>query len=721
MAQNKGKKFLLLLAAFMMACLMVSTAAASERKYRVIFLPNGGSGSMDAQEMETDAPSLLPECRFNREGYVFINWNTDPAGNGTSYPAGGPAGNLAQAGQEVSLYACWAKPEDSYTVHYSGNGAVAGQADDHILFYGKDGALSAGGFSRGGYRLKEWNTTPDGTGTAYALGTDIKAPLPGAEKGSVTLYAQWVRTDIPTRDITVHMRWDDENDTDGLRPSAWVLELTGSDGSVRTQTGTALTCVFDSLPQQEEDGTPIIYHIRASRPRGYSVILPSGGKVTGNQITITWEHEVDPSSVTVRGTFDDEENADGFRPSTVTLKLTGGGKTYSERVSVSGNGKYEYQFVSLPSYEGGEEASYKLKISEVSGYHTDIDKEGAGSYEVTHTREPEQMDIHVKTVWDDQGDSQKLRPQSFQAVLKSDYSTKSAYLNAENGFSTVFEDMQIYKDGKKISYKLAAAGSSSYEASISGNAQDGFTITQKLVSTKKNPDNGNLEGTGQDSEHPGNVGGTDMPSENQTDDKGQATAYIRTIWDGQEPADVSGILKGDDGSEISWSIPAGKAGRWIAISVKQGVSYTLEADVLNDRKASLQTTGEGARRFTLSFHASDGENEATEAAGTENDQDFTGTSSRDKQKQAGSVIRIGGQAQEETGISPEAPDTEENDGADVYTRDKDGKLVTVKEAAPEDKRLIPTDQKNDDRMLAVAAGFFIILAVSIALVSKKKK
>lgn len=115
------------------------------------------------------------------------------------------------------------------------------------------------------------------------------------------------------------------------------------------------------------------------------------------------------------------------------------------------------------------------------------------------------------------------------------------------------------------------------------------------------------------------------------------------------------------------------------------------------------------------------ENEATEAAGTENNQDFTGTSSKDKQKQAGSVIRIGGQAQEETGISPEAPDTEENDGADVYTRDKDGKLVTVKEAAPEDKRLIPTDQKNDDRMLAVAAGFFIILAVSIALVSKKKK
>lgn len=105
MAQNKGKKFLLLLAAFMMACLMVSTAAASERKYRVIFLPNGGSGSMDAQEMETDAPSLLPECRFNREGYVFINWNTDPAGNGTSYPAGGPAGNLAPS-RAGSLFIC---------------------------------------------------------------------------------------------------------------------------------------------------------------------------------------------------------------------------------------------------------------------------------------------------------------------------------------------------------------------------------------------------------------------------------------------------------------------------------------------------------------------------------------------------------------------------------------------------------------------------------------
>lgn len=184
----------------------------------------------------------------------------------------------------------------------------------------------------------------------------------------------------------------------------------------------------------------------------------------------------------------------------MTLKLTGGGKTYSERVSVSGNGKYEYQFVSLPSYEGGEEASYKLKISEVSGYHTDIDKEGAGSYEVTHTREPEQMDIHVKTVWDDQGDSQKLRPQSFQAVLKSDHSTKSAYLNAENGFSTVLW-YAIYKDGKKISYKLAAAGSSSYEASISGMHRMDLPLP-KNWSVQKRTRITEIWKERQDSEHP---------------------------------------------------------------------------------------------------------------------------------------------------------------------------------------------------------------------------
>lgn len=182
MAQNKGKKFLLLLAAFMMACLMVSTAAASERKYRVIFLQ---TEEAEAWMLRKWKQMLLP-CFQNaaltgKDMYSSTGTQILPE-TGLLIRQVARQATWRQAGQEVSLYACWAKPEDSYTVHYSGNGAVAGQADDHILFYGKDGALSAGGFSRGGYRLKEWNTTPDGTGTAYALGTDIKAPLPGAEK-----------------------------------------------------------------------------------------------------------------------------------------------------------------------------------------------------------------------------------------------------------------------------------------------------------------------------------------------------------------------------------------------------------------------------------------------------------------------------------------------------------------------------------------------------------
>ena len=83
-----------------------------------------------------------------------------------------------------------------HTVSYDANGG-SGSIASFTKFYSEVGeeayyeTLSDGsGFSKAGYRVAEWNTMPDGSGTSYPLSGDYTAN----ETTAVTLYAQWQAT-----------------------------------------------------------------------------------------------------------------------------------------------------------------------------------------------------------------------------------------------------------------------------------------------------------------------------------------------------------------------------------------------------------------------------------------------------------------------------------------------------------------------------------------------
>ena len=79
----------------------------------------------------------------------------------------------------------------SCAVTFDGNGATGGSTAAQSKIYGTPLTLAANGFTRQGYAFTGWNTAADGTGTAYAAGGSYTADA------AVTLYAQWIRTDIP--------------------------------------------------------------------------------------------------------------------------------------------------------------------------------------------------------------------------------------------------------------------------------------------------------------------------------------------------------------------------------------------------------------------------------------------------------------------------------------------------------------------------------------------
>ncbi len=83
-------------------------AHPAANRYRVLFDANGGTGTMEPQDMVYGEPQRLFDCAFAREGFSFAGWNTEADGSGTVYADGAEAINLsAENGATVTLYAQW--------------------------------------------------------------------------------------------------------------------------------------------------------------------------------------------------------------------------------------------------------------------------------------------------------------------------------------------------------------------------------------------------------------------------------------------------------------------------------------------------------------------------------------------------------------------------------------------------------------------------------------
>ncbi len=90
-------------------------------KYDVIFEKNGTgvTGTMVDQELTYDVQDNLTANAYERAGYIFNGWNTDPDGLGTSYSDGAEVLNLVTSGS-ITLYAQWV--DDMVTLSFDENG-----------------------------------------------------------------------------------------------------------------------------------------------------------------------------------------------------------------------------------------------------------------------------------------------------------------------------------------------------------------------------------------------------------------------------------------------------------------------------------------------------------------------------------------------------------------------------------------------------------------------
>lgn len=158
----------------------------------VVFMPNGGTGSMDDLAFASGIPRQLTACAFTRTGYTFIGWARTTTGAVVFSDKQSVTDPGVGTESKVILYAQWAA--NAYTVKYSANGG-SGEMSDQSFTYDTAQMLMANKFTNGDSDFIGWATVANGS-VVYQDQQSVKN-LTTKAGGSVFLYAVW-GADIPT-------------------------------------------------------------------------------------------------------------------------------------------------------------------------------------------------------------------------------------------------------------------------------------------------------------------------------------------------------------------------------------------------------------------------------------------------------------------------------------------------------------------------------------------
>ena len=284
-------------------------------------------------------------------------------------------------------------------------------------------------------------------------------------------------THIPeTTEVTVTKTWDDKDNQDGIRPTEITVRLF-ADGlvekvvTVKADENGNWTYTFTNLPKYKKHGTEIKYTVDEYQVKeGYTSSV--------NGTTITNTHIPATTEVTVTKTWDDNNNQDGIRPSTITVKLYADG-VYVKDATIEANAEgntWTYTFTNLPKYKNGTEIVYTVVEDEVDGYDTSV----TGTT-ITNTHEPETTEVTVTKTWDDNNNQDGIRPTEITVKLYADgkyLKDQTITPNAEgNTWTYTFTDLDKKANGKDIIYTVEEDQVTGYEQTTY--SSDTLTITNK--------------------------------------------------------------------------------------------------------------------------------------------------------------------------------------------------------------------------------------------------
>ncbi|EFX94932.1 Cna B-type domain-containing protein [Streptococcus sanguinis] len=367
--------------------------------------------------------------------------------------------------------------------------------------------------------------------------------------------------------------WDDANNQDGKRPASITVQLYRSVNGEEpvAVAGKTLTLTadneaaantwkasFTNLPQFDK-GQEITYSVKeddatvaALKEKGYSP------KVEGQKITNS--HTPEQVKVSGQKVWDDADDQDGKRPTSITVKVMDG-STIVDTLEVTAANGWKFESKDLPKYRNGQEIAYTLKEDAVAQYETKIDK-----FTITNSYTPETVKVSGQKVWDDANNQDGKRPASIKVkILDGDKVVDELEVTAATDWKFESKDLPKNKKGKKINYTVLEEVTVEGYSSSQEQATDGsFTLTNSYKPTQIA------------------VKGTAVWSDAENQDKVRPSKItVRLLADGKRIKEV--VVSEENGWQYNFSdLPKYKDGKEIV--------YSVAADPVDGYKLEINGT-----------------------------------------------------------------------------------------------------------------------------------
>ena len=263
------------------------------------------------------------------------------------------------------------------------------------------------------------------------------------EKTTVKVTKAWVGT--PASSVTIKLF------ADGTEKET--VTLTATDNWTHT---------FTNLDKYAADGHEIVYTVDETPVAGYAKDI-SGTAATGFTVKNTNTATINiPVTKTWVGTAE----------TSATIKLLADG-AQKETVTLTAADNWTHTFSNLPKFDAtdGHEIVYTVDEVDVPNYTKGISGTAATGFTVTNTITGK-VSVPVTKVW--------VGPQASSAkvtLLADGVEKDSVTLNAANGWAHTFTNLDKYNNGTEIVYTVTEEPIANYDSVVTGNAANGFTVT----------------------------------------------------------------------------------------------------------------------------------------------------------------------------------------------------------------------------------------------------
>ena len=268
----------------------------------------------------------------------------------------------------------------------------------------------------------------------------------------------------PDVTINVNKNWQDNDNQDGKRPEKITVELYRNNENEPVETVTIDASsdwkyVFSKLPKYDENKNEITYRVVEETVPEYDTEY----EISDNGVEIYNHHTPEKVSVEGSKTWNDEENQDGKRPESITVRLFADGTEVTSK-TVTANDNWKWSFTDLDKYNSGTEIVYTISEDTVADYTTVVD-----GYDVTNTHTPEKTTITGSKTWNDNGDQDGKRPESITVRLFADGTeVTSKTVTANDNWKWSFTDLDKYNSGTEIVYTISEDTVADYTTVVNG-------------------------------------------------------------------------------------------------------------------------------------------------------------------------------------------------------------------------------------------------------------